>query len=54
MGVFRKYPSSKDVARARENLNTDRKTAERDSKARAARFWETYEKRNGKGSVDWS
>ncbi|MFF0426975.1 hypothetical protein ACFYUJ_21490 [Streptomyces sp. NPDC004520] len=28
--------------------------AERASKERSARFWEDYERRNGKGSVDWS
>lgn len=30
------------------------KNAERASKERSARFWEDYERRNGKGSVDWS
>jgi hypothetical protein len=36
------------------NLDNAFKAAERDSKARSSRFWDSYEKRNGKGSVDWS
>jgi hypothetical protein len=30
------------------------KNAERASKERSARFWDDYERRNGKGSVDYS
>lgn len=54
MGLFSKMPSSKDVERARANLDTARRGAERASKERDAAFWEDYERRNGKGSVDWS
>ena len=32
----------------------DRQNAERASKERSAGFWEDYERRNGKGSVDWT
>lgn len=42
----------------RERLDTDLKdrfkAAERAGKERSARFWDDYEQRNGKGSVDWS
>lgn len=36
------------------NLARDFQDAERASKERDARFWDSYERRNGKGSVDWS
>ena len=42
----------------RERLDASTKQAfqdaERASKERSAGFWSNYERRNGKGSVDWS
>lgn len=43
---------------SREQLDTDLKNrfkaAERASTERSARFWDSYERRNGTGSVDYS
>lgn len=36
------------------DLNNRFKAAERASKERSAAFWNDYERRNGKGSVDYS
>ena len=54
MGLFRRMPSSEDVAQARANMDATRKDAERASTERDAAFWEDYERRNGPGSVDWT
>lgn len=35
-------------------FQSDFKNAERASKERSAGFWASYERRNGKGSVEWS
>jgi hypothetical protein len=51
MGLFSKMPSSKDVERARANLDVAHRDAERASDERSERFWNDYEVRNGKGSV---
>ncbi|MFE2563077.1 hypothetical protein [Streptomyces mirabilis] len=48
----RKHREQREVRNA--NLDNLRKGAERASKERSAGFWDSYERRNGKGSVDWS
>lgn len=70
MGLFTpKYPSGAEPPRkesradrkSRESSERIEKQQEdnfkrlhRESKERSARFWESHEKRNGRGSVDWN
>ena len=50
--------ADRKVREFKERLDTDMeesfKNARRVSKERSARFWDDQERKNGKGSVDWS